>query len=477
MHVENIRIENARQFRNASFSFQTGFNLLIGENGAGKTTILRSLLVVLGSLRQTGKRTGLYERDIHLGERSLRIEASVRGTRFEERHLRYQKTFGKRASRRGDGSDLTVLYYGANEAITGNLKSRRVRRVTDDDGRPSEPTGEEFAYQAGQRPIGDPRPEDRFGNSEEIRVFVKEVLKRVSPDFTDFYWRFEPYQCAIVRPHDKSKRQVPWEKKLAASVLRYLQENPDKLRGIDQRKITLHPQGYVVGDSDSRSVTPPLYELLETSEVPGEKGKLSESNAEIRLTPRIVIRTANGDLLLSQLSDGQQRVFSLLVDIARVLSLFGQDRIKDTPGIVLIDEIDVHLHPRWQRIVVPALEDLFPACQFIATTHSPFVIQAVDNRRLISPSSERQGGFDDRVTSIEDIIEEIQGIDMPQRGKRAEELSNAAEQYFSLLRQSSAPRPELEEADKAYRIATEPFTSNPALNALLRVEQLQSEER
>jgi len=477
MHVENLRIENVRQFRNASFSFQEGFNVLIGENGAGKTTILRSLFVVLGSLRQTGKRTGLYEGDIHLGERSLQIEANVRGIETEERYLGYQKGFGSRASRFGDGSDLTVLYYGANEVTTGNLKNRRVRRVTGDDDRPQATTGEEFFYQAGQRPIGNPRPEERFGNSEEIRVFVGEVLKKVSPDFTDFYWRFEPYQCAIVRPYDKSNKPVAGEKELAASVLRYLQENPNNLRGIDQRKITLHPSGYVVGDSDSRSVTPPLYEFLENLKPIDEKGKLSESNVEIRLAPRIVIRTSDGELLLSQLSDGQQRVFSLLIDIARVLSLFGKDNIKDTPGIILIDEIDLHLHPRWQRIVVPALEDLFPACQFIATTHSPFIIQAVDKRRLISPTSQKQGGFDDRVTSIEDIIEEIQGIDMPQRGKRAEELSDAAERYFSLLRRSSAPRWELWEAEKAYRIATEPFASNPALNALLRLEQLQSEEQ
>jgi predicted ATP-binding protein involved in virulence len=48
-----------------------------------------------------------------------------------------------------------------------------------------------------------------------------------------------------------------------------------------------------------------------------------------------------------------------------------------TPGIVLIDEIDLHLHPRWQRVIIPKLREYFPEIQFVVTTHSPFVLQAV----------------------------------------------------------------------------------------------------
>jgi len=51
----------------------------------------------------------------------------------------------------------------------------------------------------------------------------------------------------------------------------------------------------------------------------------------------------------------------------------GSEAAQKTPGIVLIDEIDLHLHPKWQRRVVEDLRATFPALQFVATTHSPFI--------------------------------------------------------------------------------------------------------
>ena len=178
---------------------------------------------------------------------------------------------------------------------------------------------------------------------------------------------------------------------------------------------------------------------------------------------------------MGQLSDGEQRLFSLFVDIARRLSLFGESRqIRDVAAIILIDEIDVHLHPRWQRKIVPALEDLFPACQFIATTHSPFVIQAVDRRKILRPDKHGGISLDQDANSIEDIVEDIQDVEMPQRSKRAEKLSQTAEWYFTLLRREKVPKQELEEAEKAYRMASEPFTNAPALLALLKVEQMEA---
>jgi predicted ATP-binding protein involved in virulence len=143
----------------------------------------------------------------------------------------------------------------------------------------------------------------------------------------------------------------------------------------------------------------------------------------------------------------------------------------------LIDEIDVHLHPRWQRAIVPALEDLFPSCQFIGTTHSPFVIQAVDRSKILYADQHRRVSLEEGSNSIEDIAEEIQEIYMPQRGVRAERLSNTAERYFRLLKQENVPAGELEEAEKEYRLASEPFSSNPAVHALLKVEVLEAGNR
>jgi len=81
----------------------------------------------------------------------------------------------------------------------------------------------------------------------------------------------------------------------------------------------------------------------------------------------------------------------LIVDIARRLSIANPSL--DNPllgeGIILIDEIDLHLHPQWQRDIVPAITQTFPNCQFIMTTHSPQVLSKVkkESVRLIEDNA------------------------------------------------------------------------------------------
>ncbi len=78
------------------------------------------------------------------------------------------------------------------------------------------------------------------------------------------------------------------------------------------------------------------------------------------------------------LSDGQRIYIAMVADIARRACLLnphlGENVLKETPGIVLIDELDLHLHPKWQRSIVKNLKETFPKIQFIATTHSPQII-------------------------------------------------------------------------------------------------------
>lgn len=86
-------------------------------------------------------------------------------------------------------------------------------------------------------------------------------------------------------------------------------------------------------------------------------------------------------------SDGVITFFRMVAEIAwRCVTLnghLGLDSIKKSPGIVLIDEIDIMLHPNWQRHVVPDLQRAFPNIQFIATTHSPFIVQSLSGSQLI----------------------------------------------------------------------------------------------
>ena len=89
------------------------------------------------------------------------------------------------------------------------------------------------------------------------------------------------------------------------------------------------------------------------------------------------------------LSGGEQAFFLLAADLARRLMLESPGMpIREAPGIVCIDEIELHLHPAWQKKILRTLMDTFPACQFVVTTHSPQVIGGVEAHhvRLLEPA-------------------------------------------------------------------------------------------
>ncbi|NEJ60790.1 AAA family ATPase [Rhizobium leguminosarum] len=94
----------------------------------------------------------------------------------------------------------------------------------------------------------------------------------------------------------------------------------------------------------------------------------------------------NGRLPLSSLSDGVRNMLALVADVARrCASLnphFSGEAARQTPGILLIDEVDMHLHPRWQQLVMELFQQAFPLLQIIASTHSPHVLSTVDKSSI-----------------------------------------------------------------------------------------------
>lgn len=88
-----------------------------------------------------------------------------------------------------------------------------------------------------------------------------------------------------------------------------------------------------------------------------------------------------------ELSDGYQNTLGLVADIAyRMAQLnpqFLDNVLKETSGVVLIDEVDLHLHPKWQKYILNTLHKIFPCVQFIVTTHSPSIISSANKEHLI----------------------------------------------------------------------------------------------
>ena len=104
---------------------------------------------------------------------------------------------------------------------------------------------------------------------------------------------------------------------------------------------------------------------------------------------RVLLLEKEGiEIDFESLSGGEQSFFLLAADLARRLMTESPNTpLADTPGIVCIDEIELHLHPAWQRKILKGLTKTFPACQFVVSTHSPQVLAGVQARhiRLLEP--------------------------------------------------------------------------------------------
>jgi predicted ATP-binding protein involved in virulence len=108
---------------------------------------------------------------------------------------------------------------------------------------------------------------------------------------------------------------------------------------------------------------------------------------DVELASLIVDMAGNLTSRFSSLSDGQRGMVALFTDIARRMCILnphmGKDVLKNTSGVVIIDELDIHLHPAWQRSIVSALKNAFPKIQFIAASHSPQIIGSLKPEEVI----------------------------------------------------------------------------------------------
>lgn len=196
------------------------------------------------------------------------------------------------------------------------------------------------------------------------------------------------------------------------------------------------------------------------------------------LRVRTVIQEKKQEIPFHLLSDGYRNILGMVADIAyRMATLNPQletDVIKQTEGIVLIDEIDLHLHPKWQGIVVERLLKTFPKVQFVATTHSPFIIQSLYGREdCLLWDLEKHQPLEIGSKSIEDIAEDQQGVEIPQQSRRFLEMEKAAEEYYHVLKQiPSTSEEKKQQLKQRLDELLFPYSDDPAYQAFLKMERL-----
>lgn len=174
-------------------------------------------------------------------------------------------------------------------------------------------------------------------------------------------------------------------------------------------------------------------ELLTGSILPDINNIKFKTSKHFKTT--VLFDTAYGLVPLNGLSHGYQTTITWVVDLAKRMF----DRYPDLdnplygPAIVLVDEIDLHLHPDWQRKLVKYLSDLFPNTQFIVTAHSPLIVQSAESVNLIMlEKDEDTGSINIRQQfgsfqgwTVEEILREL--MDMGEKTR--------SDKYLELMRQ------------------------------------------
>ena len=424
MRVDRLTVLNFRNFVQETFEFHPQFTLLVGDNGAGKTAVLDALRVGVGAYL-------LGIPDIQAP--SIKREFVRRETRRVGELLTLEPVTPCAVSCEGRVHFLDLRWDRERSSLHGRTNRVGARDLAQCVARCFRSMDPEtdfpliVSYGTGRLWI-EPR------TTKHARSAVREPLGKLS--------RFEAYRGCL-EPAVSSELLRRWIKKMELIAV----QQKHRLGSLDA------VYSAVVGCvQDAEKV---LYDF-----------ELDD----------IALDFANGERFpFGLLSDGQRSMAALAADIAlRCVQLnphLAGKAPRETEGVALIDELDVHLHPNWQRVVVRNLTSLFPKLQFVATTHSPFIIQSLDGQGLINLSD--RGVLEKRAEtySIEDVAEETMGVDTPQRSKPFLEMEAAAERYYRLLDELNDDDPEIAQAKAELDQIEARFSDNPAYAALLKLHR------
>lgn len=424
MRIDHLRVRNFRCFAERTFQLSPSFNLLVGENASGKTAVLEALSVAMGSLF-LGIR-GVGER--HLRREDARLQA------FDHRgELTFDAAYPVEVDAGGEVAGERMSWKRTLATPTGRTTSIGAAAIKaaaarlDAGVRDGAPVTLPLAayYGTGRLWL---QPRDR---SSTRAVRGKQELSR-----------FEGYRDAI------DPRCSP----------------RDLTRWIERQDYAAYQERR---ESD-------LYRVVKRAIV-----AMVEHASDLRYDPRrrsVVLTFGDRDAQpFENLSDGQRNVLALTGDIAmrmaRLNPHLGDAVLEETPGVVLIDEIDLHLHPTWQRHLVEDLRTLFPKVQFVATTHSPFIIQTMREGETIALDS-RQPVPNPGKLGIEEIAEDLMGVENASTSPRYQEMHEAARRYLATV-ETAARASEPPEA-YAERLAADvaPYADNPAFQAFLEMNRI-----
>jgi len=382
MKIKKIKFENFRLFENLEVDFpDSNFIVLIGNNGAGKTSVLDG--IALSFMHFTD--------DLLLANDKDRIE-----TYFVNDDITIKKNEGKVEVQ----FDYTILN-GNNEWKTISLKKNRKQIGSSSDKKPD-------------------------GFFSQIKKSIKDNTLNALPIIAYYNVNRTMHSNEKDKPNEENNISI-YNEKLQAYI-KTLNLNLPIFKDFEQwfLKQEIKENALKVNGDNLDLFLPALKNVRTAIETyfssiePAKFGKInilreSEMNANFteNTTENLSLEKDGKVLKFKQLSSGEKMVILLVVDIARRLTIANEnseDALKGE-GIVLIDELELHLHPNWQLKIVKALKTTFPNVQFIATTHSPLVLSGIRredilvlNQGEIIPSEELPNIYS---STSDQILEEI----------------------------------------------------------------------
>ena len=421
MHIASLHLRNFGRFADTELPLWTEdapdrlVTVLIGENGSGKSTIMdaaTTLLSWLAARIRSDKGTGspIGELRIRNGSSEAEVELSLihEGDRYDWSLARARKGHRRRTESRL--KSVTALAELFRDRLT-------------EDGEASLPL---IAYY----------PTERYVLDIPKKIRTRHQFRQV-----------DGYDASLTQGID-FRRFFEWFRDREDNRNEGLANLPELFTYLDVDKIRRHsgdhiPKERVADFLDIEKIRrenlalaaqiadPQYLAVLEAiaAFMPGY------DNLRIQRRPRMrmLINKGEEELDILQLSQGERSLLALVGDIARRLAMMNPRAEKPLhgKGIVLIDEVDLHLHPRWQRTVIRRLRETFPNCQFILTTHSPLVISDPDNIRVLRLHDDSAGeagnlyGMD-----LDDVLLGVMGTPIrdPALQKRLDELLDAVQE-------------------------------------------------
>lgn len=353
MYVKHVELKNIRGFSRLSFTLPDvkadgNWIVLLGENGAGKTTVLRSIALALSTQRMAARLVDRPREWLRHPDRDGECEVTLCASpwdevpEFQPTELAYR--IGPNRNPRAPGPEVVVEYLDKDKAEV----RMAMKRLFD---------GVLSGYGAYRRPVSVPRTG---------RVWDDELFTTLFNDGAG------------------------------------IQNLEEWLGGIDYRAAKSGDSGW--------------HETLDVARHVVRQLMPDDQRYAVEIEPDGVVfsRPGGPKIPLSAMGEGYRVMFALGVDIVRQLadpsgtlvrSGGAQRDLLNTPGVVLIDEVDAHLHPKWQREIGFYLQRVFPKVQFIVATHSPFVAQAASPGGILVLKQNPKGDveLDDSLTTLRGV--------------------------------------------------------------------------